>query len=506
MSDTPNPKPKFLARVSPEEARSRLLDDVQALPSERIGIDQAHERTTAGPIVALHDAPHYRASAMDGIAVAAASTNDASPDSPLELASGLAAECAEIDTGGVLPAWADAVVRIEDTKRTERGFEIRAAVPPGRDVRRAGEDIDAGTRLLPRGAKIGAWDLGALIASGVVRLDVIRKPRLAILATGSEVVEPTAEPHPGQVLEFNGRMIEASARSWGAEVTRLGIVADNLEDLRKAIVAAAEQYDALAIIAGSSVGRHDFTVDVLMDAGEVLAHGVNMMPGKPVSIARVAGTPVVGIPGYPVSAIVAAEQLLKPLIHRLGGSLDEATNQTLAKVVRKIPSKLGVEEFRRVCLCWHGDDFVVAPLPRGAGAVSTASRAHAWLRIGPQSEGVDAGASIQVDLIRSLVHARSTVVLASAADPQSAALEDQLRKSGKPINFAWMGNNADNSIEALAAGEAHGAVLAMDENVLERLKARVPDAVTTTLGPDSILALAPFAASLDPVKAVLEGA
>ncbi|MFT4569506.1 MAG: putative molybdopterin biosynthesis protein [Hyphomicrobiaceae bacterium] len=493
------PKPgKFLARVSPDEARRRLLEDVGPLPCESISIDAACGRITAAAIYAIHDAPHYRASAMDGIAVRAADTFEATPEQPVTLglppASGPG--CAEIDTGGVLPDWADAVVRIEDVRREPDGFSLRCAVAPGHDVRRAGEDIDKGSRLLPRGARITPWDLGALIAAGIVNINVVARPRLAILPTGSEVTEPIADPAPGQVLEYNGRMIEAAAVAVGIQVTRLAIVADDQSKLERAVADAAANYDAVAVIAGSSVGRRDLTVDVLAKLGDVLAHGVDMMPGKPVSIARIGNTPIVGIPGYPVSAIVAAEQLLAPLLAKLAGVLETGPERVQARIGRKIPSRLGVEEFRRVCLCRHESGFVVAPLPRGAGAVSTAARAHGWLRIGPTSEGVDADAEVTIDLIRSSAEALTTVVIAGAPDRDSAALEDDLRANGHVLRMVWLGNSQDDAVEALVAGEAHAAVFGVDDPALMRVAQRLPEIERRDLNENSVMVVAPFAATL----------
>jgi putative molybdopterin biosynthesis protein len=489
---------KFLARVAPEEARRRLLDGVDALAAELVPVEAACGRVTASAVYAAHDAPHYRAAAMDGIAVRAAQTLPASPEAPLLLGTAPGAEprAAEIDTGGLLPDWADAVIRIEDVQRRGDGFEIRGGVAPMRNVRRAGEDIDKGTRLLPRGARVTAWDLGALIAAGIVELDVVRRPRLAILATGSEVIEPVADPKPGQVLEYNGRMLEAAATQWGAEVRRLGIIGDDLERLTASVRAAAADCDALAIIAGSSVGRKDLTVEVLGAVGEILAHGIDMMPGKPATVARVGTTPVVGIPGYPVSAIVAAEELLRPLLARLGGRTDPGPDRATARVGRKIPSRLGVEEFRRVCLCRGQEGYVVAPLPRGAGAVSTAARAHGWLRIGPRTEGVDAGAEVRVDLIRPLAEADDTVILAGPADAWTAAIEDRLRSQGASLALVWLDQGDEDAIEAMAAGEAHAAVLPDEPATLERLAGRLAGAAVFRLVEGRVLALAPSTAGL----------
>lgn len=482
MSSSSKENTKFLSRVPLAQALTHLLEITPRLPSETTSTEDSCGRVTAHAIVASYNAPHYRASAMDGIAVRSAQTLQASPENPLRLRLGTnqdGSDAQEIDTGGLLPEWADSVVRIEEVRRIEdngQAFaELRSPVLPGTDVRRAGEDLDAGQRVVARGHRLTPWDLGGLLASGVLEVRVTRRPRLTIVATGSEVIEPTTDPAPGKVIEYNGRMLAAAAIGWGAEVHHAGIVADNHDSIAEAVRRAVASSDIVAVIAGSSVGRKDLTVDVLRDLGEVLVHGVDMMPGKPVSIARVENRAVVGVPGYPVSAIVAYEQLLKPFIFHLQGLPSPAAQKIRARVGRKIPSKLGVEEFRRVCLCRMDDQDWVAPLGRGAGAVSTVLQADGWLRIKATHEGVDAGAEVQIELLRPLP-STAKAILAGADEPKPLlAAEDQIREHGGDFEIVNLGQAEHDRIESLAAREAHFAVLDLSNAATEAwLNKRLP--------------------------------
>jgi putative molybdopterin biosynthesis protein len=469
----------FLQRRPLPEARALLLAGVGAVDDEEIAVEDASGRIAAEDVVAQHRAPHYRASAMDGIAVRSADTWDAA-EAPVVLEILAAAapaptagskSCVVVDTGSLLPEWADAVVRIEDTTPVDGGYRIKAAVPPGRDIRRAGEDIDEQTAILAAGSRIRAWDIGAMLATGATRVRVRRRPRVGILATGSEVVEPSGGAGPGQVLESNSRVIAALVEEWGGSAHRLGIVADDEAALARAIAEAAHRFDAVCVIAGSSAGRKDFTIGVLGSLGDVFVHGVDISPGRPVALARISGgeasraaTPVVAVPGYPVSAIVVCEQLLRPLVAALLGTEETLRARLAARVVRKIPSRMGMEEFRRVCLTRQPDGrFVVAPLPSGAGSISTVSGAHAWLRIDATAEGVDAGTDVDVELLVAREDVEAAFVLAGEPSVVSATLQARLRGADPRARVVHLRRGAGEALASVGRGEAHGAIVTAEE-------------------------------------------
>lgn len=473
-----SPHATFLQRRSLAEARGLLLAGVGPVGAEEIAVDDATGRIVAADVFAARPSPHYRASAMDGIAVRSSDTWDAA-DTPVTLralapASPAPADgeraCVPVDTGAALPDWTDAVVRIEDTTAANGGFRVKSVVPPGRDVRRAGEDFDAGVLLLPAGATIRAWDVGAMLATGTTRVPVRRRPRVAILATGGEVVEPSDGAGAGQVVESSSRVIAALVQQWGATAHRLGIVADDDAAMARAVADAAARFDVVCVIAGSAGGSRDRTVPTLASLGEVLVHGVDIAPGRPVALARVpsrdgaarAATPVLALPGYPVASVVVCETLLRPLLAALLGAAEAVRDTMRARVVRRLPSRLGVEEFRRVALVRRDADgeqsLVVAPLPSGAGLLGTLSGAHAWLRIPAHVEGLDEGADVDVELLVERADVDAAFVLAGPPCAESADLERALRRRDARARVVHLRLGPADAAAAVARGQAHGAL------------------------------------------------
>jgi len=351
-------------------------------------------------------------------------------------------------------------------------------VAPGRDVRRIGEDIDAGTGLVPRGHTIRPFDVGAMLATGVSSINVRAVPSVATIATGSEIVEPGGVPSPGKVIEYNSRILAGYAAEWGAQSVYLGRVADDPETMAAHLTEAAKQHDIVCVIAGSSAGRKDFTVDVLRSIGELHYHGVDMMPGKPAAFATVAGTPVLGIPGYPVSAVVAYRELLEPIIAACLGRGPRLADTVTAQIRRKVPSRLGVEEFLRVALVREGDALVAALLPRGAGSVSTLVRADGILRIGPTLEGLEPGALVEIELLRPRRELGHTVVVAGPPDDVTIDIEDICRKTWSDLRITHLGLGQFDAVEALAAGEAHLAVVsASDPEISAHVESRLAKSI-----------------------------
>ncbi len=485
-------KRSFLQRVPLEEARSALLALARPTEPETVATEHAAGRVTAEPLRARLAAPHYRASAMDGIAVRAADTQAAAPDHPLRLPVWMRQQapdqpaCSPVDTGSPMPEWADAVVRIENTTTLDGGFEIRSPVSPGQDVRQVGEDVQAGVALFGRGHRLRPVDIGVLLATGVYQVVVARRPRIVTIATGDEIVEPGTEPRAGDVIEFNSRMLAAFASEWGAETVYAGAVADRHDALVDAVRRAAADADIVCIIAGSSAGRKDLTAAVLGECGRLLAHGIDIMPGKPTAVAEVGGRPVIGLPGYPVSAAIVCRELLRPLVAATLDAPCDPPETVTAEVRRQIPSKLGVEEFVRVCLAWNGKDFVVAPLPRGAGSISTLARADGIVRVGPTIEGIDRGRTVNVELLRPAASVRRTIVVAGSPSRLIAGVEDRLRSSNRFYRFTHLGLADTDAVAALALGQAHLALFEAtteehEAALREQLAERAPAATFTRL-------------------------
>lgn len=396
---------------------------------------------------------------MDGIAVRAEDTFGATEFEPLVLELGdgdRPRSFAWVDTGSALPAWANAVVMVERVYRIDdRRVEIREAAHPGQHVRFVGEDLVATEPILPRGHRIRPHDIGALLAAGVLEIEVSARPRIAILATGSELVEPDVEPAPGRIVEFNSRMLAAYLAEWGAEPIRLGSVPDDPAAIRRAVEGALAAHDAILVIAGSSAGERDFTIEALSAVGEIVAHGIDVMPGKPAILAVVSGKAAIGVPGYPVSAAVIAQEFARPLVAHLLGTTPTEPVRVEATVVRKIPSRLGLEEIVRVSLGRVDGRLVALPLGRGAGVITSLVHADGILRIPSRTEGINAGERVDVELLRSPEEIERSILAAGSHDLSLSVLEDCGRRRRRDFRISTSNLGSLGGLVALGRGEAH---------------------------------------------------
>lgn len=440
-------------------------NETVAVRRETVAVDRALHRVTAAPVLARNSAPHYHGAAMDGIAVRAEDTFGASEARPVRMRSvagetGAVPACAflPIDTGNALPSWANAVIMIENVFPADGSdVEIRSGAAPWQHVRLVGEDIVATEPLLPRGHRIRPFDIAALLAAGVQKIEVAAAPAVAIVPTGSELVQPGEAAAPGAVIEFNSRMIAAFVAEWGGIPKPLRPVADDPRAMRRAVRAALSRHDVVCVIAGSSAGAHDYTAGVLADLGEVLVHGIEIMPGKPAICAIVEGKPVLGLPGYPVSTAVVCQQVLRPLLARFLGEAAAPPETVRALVPRKVPSKLGLEEFVRVNLGEVAGRIVANSLPRGAGVITTLVRADGYLRIPSFLEGFNAGEEVEVELLRPRADIRHTIVLIGSHDPALGVLEDVLKARHPEHKISLANVGSLGGLLALRRGEAHAA-------------------------------------------------
>src|SRR5947207_1025807 len=311
---------RYLKKTPLIEAREIFLAtiDPSKLTVEEIPVDDGLDRITAEPVFAKISSPHYDASAMDGICVRAEETFGvtefaakaftlASSDTPA------AAAFQYVDTGNSLPPWANAVIMIEKVHQIDDStVEIFESVAPWNHVRLVGEDVVATELVLPRAHRLRPYDLGALLAAGHTTVRVKKKPTVGIIPTGDELIQPGEETKPGAVIDFNSTVLAAFVREWGGTPIRYARARDDRAVLSEAARRATAECDLVTIIAGSSAGEHDFTADVIAQSGELLAHGIDVMPGKPAVLGRIASKPLIGVPGYPVSAIVIAREILRP--------------------------------------------------------------------------------------------------------------------------------------------------------------------------------------------------
>ena len=368
--------------------------------TETIPVRNALGRVLAGPVKALASVPAYHAAAMDGIAVKASDTFGALPEKPIILSHDAGNA---VDTGDPLPDRKDAVVMIEQAEETLQGWEIREAAYPWRNVRKAGEDIVKGEILLPARHRLRPYDQAALLAAGLLSIEVFKKPRVLIIPTGDEIVRPEDAPSPlpkGALLEVNGQMLASLAAECGAEAEILKPVPNVLGELNNALEAALSvDNDLVMLIAGSSAGSEDFTPALLEELGELLVHGITVMPGKPALLAEIDGRPVVGIPGYPVSATVAFREFARPLLFIMQGLTPPEVDRVEVTVGRKIPSKLGLEEHVRVIIGNVGGKAVATPIAGGAGVITSIMRADGIIRIPQDVSGLSEGEKAYAELL-----------------------------------------------------------------------------------------------------------
>jgi putative molybdopterin biosynthesis protein len=367
---------------------------------------------------------------MDGFAVAAEDTFGAGPDRARTFRIG--ANAWPVNTGRPIPPNTNAVIMIENVHFADDDhFEIEQASVPWQHVRRVGEDFVASEMILPSHHVITAYELGALIAGGVVSIRVVQKPRVLLIPTGSELVPPESlakgDPAPGETPEYNTVILSGLAEQVGAIAERRAILADDFELLKAAILEGVRSDCHMVVVnAGSSAGSEDYTAAAIKELGEVLVHGVAMMPGKPTILGIVENKPVIGNPGYPVSAIISFETFGLPVLETMQG-LPRHNRPTISAVTaRKIPSKLGQEEFFRVKLGRVGGRVIAAPLPRGAGSITTLTRADGILRIPADSEGIDQAATVHVELLRHAADIDRTLVVIGSHDLTLDLLADEL--------------------------------------------------------------------------------
>jgi molybdopterin molybdotransferase len=392
-----------------------------ALPAERIAVADATGRVLARDVRTTLDLPHFARSYMDGYAVRAADTTNASAAAPVRLRvagtvlMGRAAprrlgrgEAMRIPTGGMLPAGADAVVMVEHTEESADGrVAIARAATPMQHVMRRGEDAKKGTRVFARGHRLRPADIGGLSGIGLATVWVHRRPRVAVLATGDEIVPPDVVPGLGQVRNVNQYALRALIAAAGGIPVDFGVLPDRAAVITAAMRRALRQADAVLISGGSSVGTKDLTPAVVaaMPKSRVLVHGIRIKPGKPTLIARAAGKPIVGLPGNPTSALVIFHVFALPLIRRLGGEPVEAAftpeRSVVATMGAGVPSLAGREDWVRVALTPDGDGRLTAmPVAGGSGDIVGFVRADGLVRVPADAAVLAPGESVRVALLR----------------------------------------------------------------------------------------------------------
>jgi len=407
----------FFKVLAPQEAL-RLLLQVEAVGTERIPTIRARARVLAEDLYSAVDLPHFHRAAMDGYAVKAKDTFGASQSLPayLKLAGVVemgkeatrplaTGEAIRISTGGMMPPQSDAVVMVEYTEEVAGPLvEIHRGVSPWQNVIQIGDDIKKGEMVFRRGRRLRAHDLGALTGVGISSIPVYQRPRVALISTGDEIVDADVNPLPGQVRNINQHSLAGLIEDCGGELKDWGVIRDDRGDLTIAIREALEWGDLVLLSGGSSMGAKDIALETILSfpESEFIFHGISVAPGKPTIFAKACGKPILGLPGYPVSALVIFDLFAAPLIRRLGGEDPEALrrySRTVRGILKtNIASQIGREDYVRVTLERDGERIFATPLPSKSGAIFTLVKADGMVRIDLNQDGLERGEEVEVIL------------------------------------------------------------------------------------------------------------
>ena len=407
----------FFKVLAPREALNVLLT-VHPVGTEEIPSVRARARVLADELRSAVDLPHFHRAAMDGYAVIAKDTFGASQSLPayLKLAGvvEMGKEAAQpltsgtamrISTGGMMPPNADSVVMVEYTDESDAGLvEIHRGVSPWQNVIQIGDDIKKGELVFPRGRRLRAHDLGALTGVGIASIPVFKKPRIALISTGDEIVDVESEPRPGQVRNINQHSLAGLIEECGGELKDWGVVRDDRTALRDAIAGALEWSDLVLLSGGSSMGAKDIALETILSFpdAQFVFHGISIAPGKPTIFAKACGKPILGLPGYPVSALVIFDLFAAPLIRRLGGEnldvLEKFSRSVRAVLKTNVASQIGREDYVRVVLERSPAGLLAAPLPSKSGAIFTLVKADGMVRVDMNQDGLEQGEEVEVIL------------------------------------------------------------------------------------------------------------
>lgn len=449
---------QYLKVVSREQAQADYYDALLrqgcAPTTEKISVQDAIGRVTAKAVYAHISAPHYPASAMDGIAVVAKDTFGATETTSVVLSS---EQYLVVDTGDPIPPEYDAVIMVEDIARKDDGsVVIYAPATPWQHIRQIGEDICAGEMIVASSIRITPAAIGSMLAGGVLEVEVIKKPIIGIIPTGDEIIPPTDNPKPGDIIEFNSSIFSGIIKEWDAIPKTYPIVLDKFEKIELALRTALKECDIVILNAGSSAGRDDYSTEAIAKVGQVLHHGIAIKPGKPAILGYSGAKPILGVPGYPVSGILIIELFLKPFIENWYNIKSKKTivNAILAKTIN---SSLKYEEYVRVRLGKVGDRLMASPLNRGAGVVSSFMKADGMIVVPQNQEGYEAGETVQVELLRPAEDLDKMLIGIGSHDPLLDEIADMMHTADTNIFMNSSHVGSMGGIMAIKRGETHFA-------------------------------------------------
>lgn len=472
----------YIKNTPLEQALELFLKELEdnayfSLEKERIEVLSSLGRILASPAYARRSSPHYPASAMDGIAVWAADTYGASEINPVRLDKD---KYMEVDTGDYVPQAYDAVIMIEDVNFEQGQAVIIKPAVPWQHIRSVGEDLVAMDMIAPSLTTIGPYELASFVTAAINELEVVKKPLVAIIPTGTELLDRGSDDmNPGEIVESNSKMLMALCEQWGAKAFRHEIVVDDQELLRQAVQRVKDQADMIVICSGSSAGREDYTSAVIEEAGKLLIHGIATRPGKPAILGLIDGKPVIGVPGYPISAQLVFQLFARPVLYKKQGRQIPADTMIDCRVARKIASSMGVDEFVYVNVARIKEDYLAYPLNRGAGITTSLVKADGVLHIERGQEGLEAGSRCRIVLNKPQEILDRTLVCIGSHDLSIDFLADLLQSQHK-IRLVSANAGSMGGIFSLMRSECHlaGAHLLDEENGdynITYLKKYLPD-------------------------------
>ena len=436
----------YIENNSLKETLDNYIINIKSIGTESINTIDAVGRVCSKAIFAEVCDPTYNASAMDGIAVCSADTINASELKPLVLKEG---QYQYVNTGNAINQPYDSVIMIEDVINNEDGtISIIAPSKPWQHIRCIGETVVATEMVVPSKYIIRELDLGAILASGNSKIEVYKKPRVAVIPTGNEMVEDTKDLQKGKLMESNSRVMSALVKLYGGEPNRYGICIDDEALLEETIKKAVKENDAVLINAGSSAGTKDYTKKIIERLGKVYTHGLAIKPGKPTILGIIDGKPVIGVPGYPVSAYIVMEKVVKEVIARMLNIEPIPRTKVNAIMTKRVVSSLKNEEFIRVALGYVEGKLVATPMERGAAAVMSMVKADGIVDLDRNTEGIEAGETVEVELYRPLEEIKKKLVIIGSHDVVIDILGDSM-----PVSSAHVGSMG--GILALKANSAH---------------------------------------------------
>ena len=444
----------YLDKKTLSQARNIWFNMLEGreLKTEIIPAENAAGRISAEAVRARRSAPHFYAAAMDGYALRAEDTEGVNERNPCTF--DVPEQAFEVNTGSAVPEEFNAVIKVEDVEQIdENSIRIFSSVPPWHNLRSIGESVLKGDQLLTTRERITPYHVGALLEAGLLEVEVIKKPQLSVIPTGDEIIPPHQEPDRGETVDFNSAMITAGSRKAGALVERHPIIPDKPEKIEDELQKAVSQSDMVAVIAGSSAGSRDYTADIIDEMGEIWVHGVDIMPGKPVLLGEIDSTPVVGLPGYPLSCLLDFDLFLKPALLKLSGSEPEEVESWDVRIKRKISSTPGVLEFIRVNLRQE-EELIAAPRRRGSAAMKSLLQADGYLKIPPEKEGLFSGEVAEIIPLTSRKDVENSLLLLGSNDPALEELRELLAQKDDFGQLKLQSRGSQAGIHALLRGEA----------------------------------------------------